>query len=686
MANYLVKDINYGVMYPPNYIPEGGHDCITTGIDDRENIGTVLAKEPITYLSVTYDEFRSDLVEATDSKNWTSLFAKYNLPAYYLSGTTIKDGNRIEAMYIRVFNIVTSDAPNYAFDVSVEIEGLSSVSIYFTTYNRIEYAKNSMLILVGYLEGSYLHVGFGSFHGDLGIGQYVGTVVTSEFQEIDITLPPNSAKAIPLDKSLLPAPSTVKFGLTLEWDDFSIEDYNVTASSPSFGDSFRLSNNSSCAEIAKGYSGEVIVTITHDIYNLSVTAHYKIVASELVNSDDPYGGSNYTPSGGNGTKDQGQGESDRIDFPFGSTEADDANCGMYTRYLVTSGNMNVFADWLWSNDLGLNVAKTVVSLLYGDPSESLISLVSYPFNIGSYAGSSSKNLTWGAFETGIHWQTLAKNSCQLDWGTVTLEEFWGNFLDYSPFTKIELYLPWGTGFVELDPNQIYSPERSGGISIVTNMELAKGTCVHIVSNSQGGVIGQYSASVGKSLPLISSDFASKQVAMAGTAIGIGAAAATGIAQGISSAMTAPSPTFGTTTMTSPLGFTQRGYRTSESAAAIGLRQGARDGARTFLNGARPAVASASALALAPGGVNRSGSFQEGSAGCGVQYPFIIITRPTQSVPPEYGSHYGYPSNKFRQLGSLYGYTEVGEVHLDGISATEAELIQIDRLLKGGVIL
>ena len=99
-----------------------------------------------------------------------------------------------------------------------------------------------------------------------------------------------------------------------------------------------------------------------------------------------------------------------------------------------------------------------------------------------------------------------------------------------------------------------------------------------------------------------------------------------------------------------------------------------------------ALAGSAAATRTPSHVQRSGSFSGSSAGLGVQFPYLILSRPTQSVPAQYGHHYGYPSNIYASLSNLRGYTEVGEIHLTGFVANDAELNEIDSLLKGGVIL
>ena len=396
-----------------------------------------------------------------------------------------------------------------------------------------------------------------------------------------------------------------------------------------------------------------------------------------VKGNSPYGGGGVTgpgQMGGDGTYNPGG--NDAIVAPDGSAEGPDG-AGLYTRYLVSPNTMHVFGDWLWTEDLGLTIAKAAVGLIYGSPADTLISLVSYPFSVGSIAGTGSAEVKWGGFATGITWPTLASNAGSIDWGSINIAEYWKNFLDYSPHTKIELYLPWGTGFVDVDVNQV----MGGSISVRTNIEFAKGTCVHLVYNHQGSLIGSYSATVGKSLPITASDFASKQVAVAGSAIGLAVGATIAGASALNAGVEAAG---GVTyhTVTNQYG------QTRQYPVISGFSMDAARGefTRTLPNAARPALQAAAAAAKMPASYHRSGSFQEGSAGLCVQYPFIIISRPKQSVPVNYGHYYGYPCNKVLSLGSCSGYTEVGEVHLDGVPATDSELIEIDRLLKGGVLL
>lgn len=85
-------------------------------------------------------------------------------------------------------------------------------------------------------------------------------------------------------------------------------------------------------------------------------------------------------------------------------------------------------------------------------------------------------------------------------------------------------------------------------------------------------------------------------------------------------------------------------------------------------------------------VTRSGSLGQNNGAIASQTPYIIISRPTLSMPANYGHYHGYPSNITTGLSSLKGYTEVGNIHLDNIPCNSVEEDMINRLLRGGVII
>lgn len=408
------------------------------------------------------------------------------------------------------------------------------------------------------------------------------------------------------------------------------------------------------------------------------------------------------PSGGGGAFGNGTfgrpESSDPVgnDVPLGSVEGDMSTTGFMTRYLCSSATLGIFGEWLWSDEFGLTVAKGVISLIFGSPAESVISLMSYPFDISRMSGINThqQNIFWGHVNSLIASTALDSQSCYIDWGTIQLDEYWGNFLDYSPHTKIELYLPWGPGFVSIDPGQVLP----GSIKVITNIDLMKGSCTHnVIGYSNTGnvsnnvMIGSYSGQCGKQIPVISNDSAAKAAGVVVSAVSAAVAPVIGAAAGAgANALGAAIGTKGITTGPIPSprgGFINAGAgkfgRTFQilDSAAEGLDKGLSRGTRV---GGKIATTSL-AIARTPMSISRNGGFTDGSASLSIQYPYLIVSRPIQSVADNYGSHYGYPSNIYAKLSNLKGYTEVGEIHLENIPATVTEIDELDKLLKGGVI-
>lgn len=388
------------------------------------------------------------------------------------------------------------------------------------------------------------------------------------------------------------------------------------------------------------------------------------------------------------------------DIPLGSVEGDASATGMYTRYLCNSSYLDLIGDWVWDPNLGLSLIQTAIKPLYNDPAQAMISLVSFPFQLsGAVQGvtTRSQDMYFGHQPVlGAQFTAILSSACYIDWGTIDLQEYWGNFLDYYPHTKIEMYLPWGTGFVSIDPGQCLP----GTLQVKTNIELARGSCVHNIINSAGCVIGSFAGQCGKQVPLIASDIAAKRAGLVTAAAGL-IAGGVGLASAGAAGTLAAGAAYNSFKPSGPLYIGKNGrpyYGAARMSKARSLQRGAisaaeaafdevsgevRDGARSGIN-----IASNSSIAAlkTPISIQRNGGFTDGSAGMGIQYPYIILSRPEQNVPENYGQHFGYPSNIHSSLLFLKGYTEIGSVHLNGIPATAPELDELDTILKGGVIL
>lgn len=416
----------------------------------------------------------------------------------------------------------------------------------------------------------------------------------------------------------------------------------------------------------------------------------QVNVTDPVNPPSPYnppgggtGGSGIPtgPGGGGGTFPSGPGPSMVETIPIGQSGNDLANSGLFTMYLMNQSYMNLIGDIMWEDNLGIQALKAV----FGQPIDAIISTMSYPFDLTNFVTKTAQNLFFGPWNSGLPFQALTKSSFQIDWGTITIPFGWGNFLDYAPHTKMELFLPWGPGYVPIDPNDVspysntpgnfnVSTFTNGSIQVKTNIELGKGTCVHNVIGNNGKVIGSYSGIVGKQVPMTALDTGGKLITTIGAVATMTAGAAT--------AAGAMAGKFNTGQMSAHKQVDPLLNR--PMFADAGYMQKASEGVSTVNRGANMA---ASALLSNPISFPRAGTFSDGSSAMTVQQPFLLISRPVQSVPTQYGHYNGYPSNiHYGNLAGLSGYTEISEIHLDNVTATADELTELDAVLKGGILL
>lgn len=352
------------------------------------------------------------------------------------------------------------------------------------------------------------------------------------------------------------------------------------------------------------------------------------VATQVNDQDNPYGNNGTSMTGGGGGH---YGDIDSVDgTPIPSLPTiTAADLGFITMYNPTKAQLLSLSNFMWSGLFDLDTYKK----LFSDPMQSIIGLSIVPV-APSIAG--SKNVMFGAIDSGVSMSYLSTQYVQFDCGSVRIEDYIGSFLDYSPYTKISIYLPY-IGIHELNPDDIMNDT----INVTYNIDVLSGACGAFISSSKKGVLYSYNGSCISNIPLTSVNFSSA-IQNAVSAVCSGAAMIAGMV-----------------TEAAPL----------TAAGAIGLLG---NGANAALN-SKPSV-------------QRSGSLG-GSAGVlSVQKPYLIIERPNLSVPANVQKMVGQTSNITAYLGNLSGFTMVEYVHIEGIPATDEEIQEIEALLKEGVIL
>ena len=69
-----------------------------------------------------------------------------------------------------------------------------------------------------------------------------------------------------------------------------------------------------------------------------------------------------------------------------------------------------------------------------------------------------------------------------------------------------------------------------------------------------------------------------------------------------------------------------------------------------------------------------------------QKPYLIIEKPNQSVPKNYAEELGFPLNVSGKLNEFRGFTVLEKIDVHNVNCTDEEKLELERLLKEGVIL
>lgn len=333
-------------------------------------------------------------------------------------------------------------------------------------------------------------------------------------------------------------------------------------------------------------------------------------------TDDPYGpGGDSEPGGGDGTFDF---ESTPIDFQGLPTIGAMAT-GMVSLYVPSSAQLAALAGYLWAGAFDPDNFKK----LFADPMDAIIGLQIVPVTAAEI-GVSSATLAVGNISTGLSMPLATRQYVSVDCGSISVLPKWGAYLDYAPYSKLQLFLPY-IGFVDISPDDC----MNGTIAVKYSVDILGGTCTAQVK-CNNHVLYEYSGSCSCQCPVTAGQY--QNIALGALRLaGAAASAATGNVLGAA----------------------------SEAASA--------------------------AIATVKPEIQRSGGIG-GSAGLmGHQIPFLVLTIPKMCTPKDQHKQIGYPSFVTAIIGDLEGYIRVDTIHLTGIpGATLEDMDEIAQLLQGGV--
>ena len=350
-------------------------------------------------------------------------------------------------------------------------------------------------------------------------------------------------------------------------------------------------------------------------YDVATIEYPDLDPDEPVNPDN---------EGGDGS---GDGSSDAVDFPDGIDVSNlIADAHLFNVYHVVTANLQLLNSLMWSNNWFDNLQKG-----FNSPMECIAGLHILPFSVSG----TSAHITVGGIDTNISSEHITNYRKVIDIGSLKIEEYWGNFLDYDN-TTVKIYLPF-VGFQMLETKKV----MGATLTIRYVVDVITGDFQCFLKRSKDGkvhVLYTFSGNMAMSLPLSQSTNTSIMNSVLGLTSGAMMSAVTGN----------PMPIVGS----------------AISTVGGAMAQSASSEQRSIVH---------------------NGSYGGSKGYMGEMTPYVIIERSKQQVPSNYNQFVGVPSYFKATLNTCSGFTKVHEIHLN-CSASADERAEIERMLKEGVIL
>ena len=171
------------------------------------------------------------------------------------------------------------------------------------------------------------------------------------------------------------------------------------------------------------------------------------------------------------------------------------------------------SQFLWSSDFFDNIL-----LVNNSPIENIISLKALIGTVGTTG--SSQTLTLGNVTTTAN-VVPCNESITINVGTITLPRKYNNFLDFEPYTKVQIYLPF-YGCAMLDSSLVIG--RSITIKYIIDVITATAK-IKIIHDDK--TLYEFKCTCGSDLPITSSNRASVEMGYLSSGVGMGISVASG---------------------------------------------------------------------------------------------------------------------------------------------------------------
>lgn len=330
------------------------------------------------------------------------------------------------------------------------------------------------------------------------------------------------------------------------------------------------------------------------------------------------------------------------------------NVGLITVYHPTPAELYSFESWLW-----VTLANADINTVWNNPFDGVIGLFELyctPTDVGS------RTIHSGFLDSGINSAIISRYT-EINCGTYAIPEYYGNYLDYSPYSKAHVYLPF-IGVQELNVDDIVGH----AVNITYRIDEYNGSCIAMITVAKTTEVNGETVEYSNTMYQFSGNCAVELPISGGSQAQIKAGLMMANAYQTAANISAGANLLG-------------GVGSLIAGNIGGAIQGLGNAASSYAFGQANAL---SHMLSGKSTVQKSGQFGSSYGAMGIKTPFITITRPKQIQVPNYNELYGYPAHKMVTVGACTGFLRCREVHVISPTASDEEKALIENLMKSGV--
>lgn len=315
------------------------------------------------------------------------------------------------------------------------------------------------------------------------------------------------------------------------------------------------------------------------------------------------------------------------------------NSGLMKVFTPTIAELNAFSRYLWNDNFNIDQFKKIVN----NPFDLILGFQYLPLKvvIGGTTPINVGNVL--SVDTGLTMSYPTQENYRHSFGTLNLAHHEKKFLDYTPYCKMFIHLPY-IGTQAIDPDLI---RRASPVELIYKYNIVTGTIVAYLKGTlegQSGILYEWVGNCNNTLPVANNDYSN--------AIG-------GMFSMISNAV--GGAVFG-----------------GAIGGGVGASVGAISGAVSSLN-----VADTKPTITTQGSIGGMGACLNSSNDA-----FIITEQQRLSVATSRKGHkhlLGYPRNVSGQIKDSYGYNNIKAIRMSSDIATQEERQEITDILTQGYI-